>query len=125
MALTNAGLNHIVQAIVGQGTAFNTTNARLGVGNGSVAFNAAQTDLQGTSKLRKVMDAGYPIQNAPVVTFKSTFAPDEANFAWNEWGIFNASTGGVMLNRVVESNGTKQSNQTWILEVAITFTIGA
>ena len=124
MALTTAGLNHIVQAVVGQGTAFNATNARLGVGNGAAAFVASQTDLQGTTKLRKVMDADYPVIAPPSVTFKSTFAPEEANFDWNEWGIFNASTGGVMLNRVVESNGTKQSNQTWILEVTVTFAIG-
>ena len=124
MALTTAGINFISQAVLGQGNAFNAVNARIGVGNGTTAFAVAQTDLQGTSKLRKAMDTGYPTVTPPVVTFKSTFAQNEANFAWNEWGIFNAATGGVMLNRVVESNGTKQSNQTWVLEVAITFAIG-
>lgn len=125
MALTTAGLNHIVSAVAGQGSAFNATNTRLAVGNGSTVFDASQTDLQGTTKLRKVMDEGYPIVAPPSLTFKTTFAPNEANFDWHEWGIFNASTGGVMLNRVVESNGTKQSNQTWVLEVVVTFTIGA
>ena len=125
MALTTAGINFLSQAAIGQGTAFSNANARLGVGNGSTAFAIAQTDLQGTSKLRKGMDSGYPTITAPKVKFKSTFAQSEANFAWNEWGIFNAETGGVMLNRVVESNGTKQSNQTWVLEVEITFAIGS
>lgn len=124
MALTTAGINYVAQAVIGQGTPFNATNARLGVGNGSNAFVASQTDLQGASKVRKSMDSGYPVVAAPTVTFKATFGTDEANFAWNEWGVFNAATGGVMLNRVVESNGTKQSNQTWVLEVAITFTLG-
>lgn len=124
MALTTAGINFLSQAAIGQGTPFNNTNARLGVGNGTIAFAASQTDLQGTSKLRKAMDTGYPTVAPPMVTFKSTFAPTEANFAWNEWGIFNAATGGVMLNRVVESNGTKQSNQTWVLEVKVNFTLG-
>lgn len=124
MALTTAGINFLSQAAIGQGTFFNAANARLGVGNGTTAFAVGQTDLQGTSKLRKAMDAGYPTVAAPVITFKSTFAQSEANFAWTEWGVFNAATGGVMLNRVVESNGTKQSNQTWVLEVAITFAIG-
>ena len=55
----------------------------------------------------------------------SVITQSEANFAWNEWGIFNAATGGVMLNRVVESNGTKQNNQTWILDISVTFTIGS
>ena len=124
MALTTVGVNHIVNAVAGIATPFNNTTARLGVGNGTAAFVASQTDLQGASKLRKAMDAGYPKVVPPTMTFKSTFQPAEANFAWNEWGIFNAETGGVMLNRVVESNGTKQDNQTWVLEVAITFAIG-
>lgn len=124
MALTTAGINFLSQAAVGQGTPFNSANARLGVGNGNNAFAVSQTDLQGSSKLRKAMDAGYPTVAPPVITFKSTFAKSEANFTWQEWGVFNAATGGVMLNRVVESNGTKQSNQTWILEVAITFAVG-
>lgn len=123
MALTTAGINHIAQAIVGQGTAFNNTNAHIGVGNGTTAFAVSQTDLMGSSRFRKGVDTGYPIVAPPVVSFKATFAKTEANFAWNEWAIFNAATGGVMLNRVVESNGTKQSNQTWVMEVAITFTI--
>lgn len=125
MAITTAGINFLSQAAIGQGTFFNAANARLGVGNGTIVFAAGQTDLQGSSKLRKAMDTGYPTISAPTLTFKSTFNPDEANFAWNEWGIFNAASGGVMLNRVVESNGTKQSNQTWVLEVSITFTVGS
>ena len=125
MALTTAGVNFLAQAAIGQGTFFNAANARLGVGNGTTAFAVGQTDLQGSSKFRKGMDAGYPNISAPTVTFKTTFAQSEANFAWAEWGVFNAATGGVMLNRVVESNGTKQSNQTWVLEVAITFAVGS
>jgi hypothetical protein len=125
MALTTAGINEISQAIIGAGTPFSNANARIGVGDGSTAFAASQTDLQGTNKTRKGMNGGFPTVEPPVVTFQATFGPSEANFAWNEWAIFNAATGGVMLNRVVESNGTKQSNQTWTLEIAVTFSIGA
>lgn len=124
MALTAAGIRLISQTLIGQGTNLSNANARIGVGNGDAAFVASQTDLQGASKVRKAMDAGFPTVAAPVVTFKSTFAPSEANFAWKEWGIFNAATGGTMLNRVIENNGTKQDNQTWSLEVAITFALG-
>lgn len=124
MALTTAGVTFLAQAAIGQGTVFNNANARLGVGNGSTAFSVAQTNLQGTSKHRAPMDTGYPMISSKTVYFKSTFSQEEANFAWNEWGVFNDATGGVMLNRVVENNGTKQSNQTWVLEVAITFDVG-
>lgn len=124
MALTAAGINLIAQTIIGQGIPLTSANAYIGVGNGTVAFNAAQTDLQGESTIRKGMDAGYPSANPPSAVFRSIFAPEEANFAWQEWGIFNSATGGTMLNRVVESNGTKLDNQTWILEVNVTFELG-
>ena len=123
MPLTSAGVTFLAQAAIGLGNSFNAANARIGVGNGAASFSAGQTDLVGTSTLRRPMDDGYPTIDGPTVTFKSTFAPSEANFAWNEWGIFNAANGGVMLNRAVESNGTKQPNQTWVLEVAVTFAI--
>ncbi len=124
MALTAAGVNHLARALVGQGAFFNAANAHIGVGNGNGTFAASQTDLLGTNKVRKTMDIGYPVVNGQTVKFRSTFAPNEANFAWTEWGVFNAETGGTMLNRVVESNGTKQNNQTWVLEVDITFAVG-
>lgn len=124
MAITAAGIRFLTQAAVGQGVPFNASNARIGVGDGSTPFNASQTDLQGANRLRQIMDTDYPIVAPPAITFKSTFTQSEANFPWNEWAIFNAATGGVMLNRVVESNGTKQGNQTWVLEVTVTFTIG-
>lgn len=124
MALTNAGINFLAAAALGQGTPFNADNAYIGVGDGQDAFASSQTNLVGTNTFRKGMDHLYPILNAPSIIFRSTFNTNEANFAWHEWGVFNAETGGVMLNRVVESNGTKQSNQTWILEIEVTFALG-
>lgn len=126
MGLTNVGRDFLAGAAVGaESTLFNATNARIGVGNGTTVFSVSQTDLQGSSKFRKGMDSGYPKRNGNVLTFKSTFGPNEANFAWEEWGVFNAATGGVMLNRLVEYNGTKQSGQTWIFEVELTINIGS
>lgn len=121
MAITNAGLAFIAGAITGTGTLFNNANSKIGVGDGTAANAAGQTDLQGTNKFRKAMDVGYPVVSGAKVTFKSTFAPADANFAWNEWGIFNSASAGTMLNRVLETNGIKLSTQTWILQVDITF----
>lgn len=70
------------------------------------------------------MDATYPQLAANVMTFRSTFATTDANFAWQEWGIFNASTAGTMMNRKVESLGTKTSAQTWQLTLTITLAVG-
>lgn len=121
MALTNKGREFIASKIIGaSGAAFDATNARIGVGNSTTAFSVAQTDLQGASKFRAPMYTGFPTVAGNKITFKSLFEPNQANFAWNEWGLFNAASGGVMLNRVVEYNGTKLAGQTWIFEVEIT-----
>lgn len=124
MAITDAGRNHLVQAGIGAAvTAFNNANAHIGVGDSTTAFAAGQTDLQAaTNKLRKAMDATYPSGATNVITFRSTFATGDANFAWQEWGVFNSASGGTMLNRKVESLGTKTSSQTWQYTVTLTFT---
>lgn len=121
MPLTNAGRNYLAGAIVANpSTLFNNANAYLGVGDGTTAFNASQTDLQGTNKYRQGMESTYPQISTNVVTFRSLYATGNANFAWEEWGTFNASTSGTMLNRKVESLGTKTSSASWQLTVDLT-----
>jgi len=126
MALTNAGCSIIASLITGASNAlFNNANARIGVGDSDTAFSASQTDLQASSnKVRKGMDSGYPQVNGNTITFRATFGPSDANFAWKEWGVFNTASGGTMLNRVVEYNGTKVSGQTWVFQVTLTISIG-
>lgn len=122
MALTNAGRNIISSLIIGGGgTVFNNSNAFLGVGDSSTAFDPTQTDLQASSnKLRKAMDTTFPTISTNVLTFQSTFATSDANFAWNEWGVFNAVSSGTMLNRKAESLGTKANTQSWQFQIALT-----
>ncbi len=119
--LTTAGANTLLTALTGGTiTPFNAANARLGVGDGTTAESAGQTDLQGTNKLRKALDSGYPSVSGNQVVFQATFGGTEANFAWNEVAAFNAATGGTMLNRKVVSLGTKSSGATWVLTLTIT-----
>ncbi len=106
--------------------AFSNANATIGVGDSATAAAAGQTDLiAATNKLRKGMDATYPIHTDGVVTgsesiqFRSTFGASEANFVWNEWAIFNSVAGGRMLNRRVENSGTKTTGS-WSITVTIT-----
>ena len=122
MALTNAARDLIAQALIGEAfTSFANANARIGVGDSSAAFTASQTDLQAsTNKLRKAMEAAYPTRAGNVLTFRSIFGTSEGNFAWNEWGVFNAASGGTMLNRLVASLGTKTSAQSWQVTVTVT-----
>ena len=124
MPLTNAGRDVIAAMLIGESTTdFNNANATIGVGDSTTAFAVTQTDLQAaTNKLRKAMDATYPTRSGNVLTFRSTFATTEANFAWAEWAVFNAATAGTMLNRKVEALGTKASTQSWQITVTNTVT---
>jgi hypothetical protein len=66
------------------------------------------------------MEATFPSRAANVITAKSSFAPSEANFAWEEWGYFNAVAAGTMFSRKAESLGTKPGTQTWVLTATLT-----
>lgn len=138
--LMYGGASAYWQMLLGNGTAtaaqaltfFNNANAALGVGDSATAAVATQTDLQGaaapTNKIRKAMLATYPLHTDGVIagsagiSFKSTFATTEANFQWNEWGIFNSATAGAgrMLNRRVVNMVTKTSAVALDLQVDLT-----
>lgn len=114
----------------GQTVAFTNTFAALGVGDATTANSGGppptQTNLLGavvtTDRIRKGMNSTFPSRASNVVTFQSTFATTEANFTWNEWGIFNSVTDaqGYMLNRAVTNLGTKTSASAWQLTATLT-----
>jgi hypothetical protein len=123
--LTSAGAVFLAQAAINDSPTFFSSgvNAYLGVGTGNTAFAIGQTDLitpAGTNP-RKVATV---TRVGPVLTFVATYATTDANVDWTEIGIFNASSGGTMLARKVESPtlGTKVNTQTWVLTVTATFT---
>jgi len=124
LALTNAGRNLITTAIMGGAyTAFNNANAYIGAGDSTAAFDATHTDLQASSnKYRQAVDVSFPTIATNVLTFQATFGTGVANYAWNEWGVFNASSAGTMLNRKQEALGTKASTQSWQFTCTITVT---
>jgi hypothetical protein len=126
MALTNAFRDYLAARVTGNSAAalFDNSNAYIGVGDSTTAFAASQTDLQAaTNKFRKAMDATYPQASAGAMTFRSTFATGDANFAWQEWGVFNASSAGTMMNRVVANNGTKANTETKQVTVTLTLSV--
>lgn len=121
--LTTVGLQAMGRLLTNQGsvTPFSNANAYIGVGNGTAAANVAQTDLQGASKTRAAMDATYPTDpTGGVWVFRATFGSAVANHAWEEFGVFNASSSGIMLNRALSSQGTKISGQVWVATATIT-----
>lgn len=124
MALMNAGRDFIAQAIINDSspTFFTNANAYIGVGNGTTATNATHTNLLGASTARQSQEATYPTRSTNALTFRSLFGTSAANFAWEEWGVFNSATVGTMLNRKVEALGTKTSAQSWQFTVTLTIT---
>lgn len=125
MSLLNDGRDALTLAIIGSlANAFDNTNALLGVGDATSVFDATHTDLQAaTNKAYKGMEAGYPTQSLNAIAFRSLFATNQANFAWEEWVTTNESgpkSSGYTLNRKVESLGTKTSAQQWQLTCELT-----
>ena len=123
MGLTNLGRDMLADAISGGSsyTKFNNANAYIGVGDSTTAFAVTQTDLQAaTNKARQAMEATYPTRSANALTFRSIFGTGAANFAWQEWGVFNASSAGQMLSRKVEDLGTKTSSVSRQITVTLT-----
>jgi len=121
--LVNAGIALMLDKLIGAaGTVFDNANAYLGIGDSNTAAAASQTDLQAsTNKVRKAMDATYPSRSAQTMTWRCTYSTSEGNFAINEAGLFNASSAGTMMNRLVSSLGTKTSATT--LQLTLTITI--
>jgi hypothetical protein len=120
--LLNSGINEMWDLITGEvsgsGHIFDNTTAQIGVGDSSTAADPSQTDLQGTNKTYQGMEGGYPTSTNQKATFKASFGESEANYAWNEW-VVKQATSAKCLNRKVENLGTKSSG-TWTLEVSIT-----
>src|SRR5262249_31989933 len=93
-----------------------TSEATSGIFCAQYETAASQTDLVAASnKIRKGMEATYPQRSTNVLTFRSVYSTSEANFHWQEWGVFNASSAGEMLSRKAEELGTKTSAATWQL----------
>lgn len=119
--LLRVGIEAVWKLVTGgTATAYSNANARLGVGNDNTAAQDTDTDLLGTAAW-KAMESGYPIVGALAekkVTFRSIFGAAEGNFAWEEWAIDNGATAHKLMNRKVESLGTKSSGS-WQLTVAV------
>lgn len=135
MGLTNAVRDAIATAIFSNAaiTPAFATGAHIGVGNSTTAYANTQTNLQATAggAARAAMMGGFPTNpQGGRLVYKASFGTGVANFAWQEWGVFSAvgsgdpPTGGTMLNRRVESLGTKTSAQTWEITATLDFVAG-
>ena len=82
-------------------------------------------------RFAKGMEATYPLHttgdgstSALNIAFRSVFSTAQANFAWQEWGVGNSTKStapyaGRLLNRKVQSLGTKSTAATWTFTVTL------
>ena len=121
--LLNEGITSLLTLLIGGSeTPFNNANAHIGVGDGTTAAVATQTGLLGTNKSYAPMDSTYPQVSGNIVTFRSTFGPDDGNHNWREFTVANGlSDSAKNLNRKVESAlRTKASPDTWVIQLQVT-----
>ena len=119
--IVNAGLAYITSRMLGASLA---AMSHMGLGSGSTAAAAGDTNLGSLLGSRKVLgSATQSGSNNESIVFTTVFEPGEATGAITEAGIFNAATSGTMLCRTVFPVVNKQSGDT--LQVTWTVTLSA
>ena len=96
--IVDVGFDFIANAI-GEATGRPGVMGYIAVGTGNGAVAAGQTAL-GTELARQAATYAHTA-GTKTFTFSTTFAPGAATGAITEAGVFNASSDGIMLDRVV------------------------
>lgn len=111
-----SGLNAIAALMNGES---NDIPAYVAVGTSSTAIADNQTALVGSELARVVFDSHVRTGNS--IELVTTFAAGIGTGAWEEAGIFSASTGGIMFSRCLTGTYTKRAVD--VIEVHWTYTI--
>lgn len=115
--VVSAGLNFICSRMK------DTTDgamSHMGLGSGTTAAAAGDTDLGSLLGSRETLDSTTVSSNT--ITYVSSFEAGDATGAVTEAGIFNASTAGTMLCRVVFAAINKSADDTMSVTWTITLT---
>ena len=116
--VVTTGLNYIASRMK---DATATAMTHMALGSGTTTAAAGQTDLVTLLGSREALDSTTVTANA--VAYVSSFEAGDATGAVTEAGIFNASTSGTMLCRVVFSVVNKAADDT--MTVTWTITVSA
>jgi hypothetical protein len=116
--VVNTGLAYIASRMK---DATATAMTHMGLGSGSTAAAAGDTDLGSLLGSREVLDSTTVTSNA--IEYVASFEAGDATGAVTEAGIFNAATAGTMLCRTVFSVVNKGASDT--MTVTWTITISA
>ena len=122
MGIATSGKDLMLQRL--GGITANPINS-MGVGSSNTAFATSQTGLLGTYTAYQALDGGSPTEATEVLTCQTTWSTTEGNLnagatAWEEIGLFNATTPGTMFNRIVIPAITKTSAISIVAQIQIT-----
>lgn len=112
------GKNLIASLLAQDGSSFPSHKA---VGSSDVSPSAGHSALQGTELGRVALNSTTTL-NGNEVVYNATFPDGTATGTIEEMGIFNASSAGTMLCRVLTGTFDKGSNDS--LEISWTLTVG-
>lgn len=116
--VVSAGLNFICDRMEG---VTEGVMSHMGVGSGTTAAAAGDTDLQTVIGSRKALDS--TTVSGATITYVASYDAGENTGTITEAGIFNASTAGTMLCRTVFGAVTKAAADT--LQITWTITLSA
>ena len=115
--VVSAGLTYIASRMVG--TAKNVMS-HMGLGSGSTAASAGDTDLGSLLGAREALDSSTESSNT--IVYVASFEAGDATGAITEAGLFNAASAGDMLCRTVFSVISKAADDTLSVSWTITLT---
>ena len=117
--VVNKGLEYIASRMK---DASKSVMSHMGLGSGTTAAAASQTDLVTLLGSREALDSTtISGSNNEKVVYVSAFEAGDATGAVTEAGIFNAASGGDMLCRTVFSVVNKAADDTMSVTWTITF----
>lgn len=95
--------------------------SHVGLGSGTTAAAAGQTDLVSALGSREAIDSS--VISGSAITYSTVFEAGDATGAVTEAGIFNASSSGTMLCRTVFSVINKAATDTMSVTWSITLSV--
>lgn len=115
--VVSAGLNFICDRMEGTSEA---VMSHMALGSGTTAAAAGDTDLGSILGSREALDS--TTVSGSTITYVASFEAGDATGAVSECAIFNASTAGTMLCRVVFAEINKAADDTMSVTWVITLT---
>jgi hypothetical protein len=115
--VVSSGLEFICSRMAGTSAG---VMSHMALGSGTTAAAAGQTDLVSILGSREALDSTSASSNT--ITYVSSFEAGEATGAVTEAGIFNASSSGTMLCRVIFPVVNKSADDTMSVSWTITLT---